>query len=343
MLILFLCFVLSIYVQPIRVLLSMPRDVVLLINNGSAGKYLVTFKDNTCKVNGQVIKDQCVIKALKYNLPILINDQYYQGAIVIKYLHNNLYLINTLDLEDYVRDVVFAENYSTWPLAAYQAQAIAARTYAYYHMINSANDIYDVTASPNIHQAYHGFTDHALIIKACQSTKNKILTFAGKPIKAMYSSCCGGVIPAKMKYPEADLPYLKRNKKCIYCAKSPNYKWQKNLDLKEQKSKFHKLGKIKSVKILKKDSAGVVLGCQISGQKSKINLKGNELRNWLNLKSSAFELNYANDILHISGRGFGHFLGLCQWGAKFMAEKGYSYQNILKFYYPGIRISKISI
>jgi hypothetical protein len=87
MLILFLFFLFPIYAQPIRVLLSMPRDFVLVINNGSANKYLVTFKDNTCKVNGQVIKDQCVIKPLKYNLPILINDQYYQGSVVIKHIN----------------------------------------------------------------------------------------------------------------------------------------------------------------------------------------------------------------------------------------------------------------
>lgn len=338
-----ICLFSNILSQPIRVLLGISRDVVWVINNGAANKYLVTFKDNILKVNGQVIKEQYVIKPFKYNLPISINDHYYQGSVVIKHQHNNLYVINVLDLEDYVRDVVYAENYPNWPLAAYQAQAVAARTYAYYHIHNLANDVYDLIASPDIHQAYHGFTEHALIAKACQSTRNKIITYNNKPIYAMYSSCCGGVVPAKIKYPEADFIYLNRNKKCIYCAKSPNYKWQKNLNAKKLKIKFHKLGEIKSAKILKKDAAGIVLNCQISGKKSTKNYTGIQLRKLLNLKSSVFDLKYFNNNLNISGRGFGHFMGLCQWGAKFMADKGYNYQNILKFYYPGIRINEIQI
>ena len=329
--------------QNIRVLIKFDNQGIWLIDKGLFKKYLVTFQDNILKVNGKKIYNNYFkISSSDYNLPIKVNDHYYQGSINFKIHKNIIYLINVLNLEDYVRDVVCAENYKNWPLETYKAQAVAARTYAYYHILNKKNSFYDITASPNIHQAYQGYCDHYLIsLASIKHTNGQILYYKDKPIYSMYSSCCGGVIPAKIKNIKLNMPYLKRTYKCDYCSKSSNYVWQKNLTEKELNIKFKDLDQIKSVKILQKDAAGCVLDIQVIGKKNK-KLTGDEFRNLLGLKSTCFDLKYKDKVLKINGKGYGHFMGMCQWGAKFMADKNYSYQEILNFYYPGVKIKKLN-
>lgn len=287
-----------------------------------------------------------------------LNERVYQGELFLKIdpKTNNLLLVNQLDFDAYIYSVLRFETVPSWPLEMHKAQAVASRSYAMFlveqaRKKGSKDCFYDIK-NTNFHQIYNGAHGCTHLWEAVNQTKNIIMTYNNQPVFAMFDICCGSVVPGDLRYRDRAKPYLCREYACPYCQRSTSYyRWNTQLgkhkllsSLKNNpklSSKFDDFGNLLDIQIVDKDKAGVAHKVKLVGSNKKVVLTGKELKSCVSLKSSAFSLKSVNDNIVISGKGYGHHTGLCQWGAKSLAEDGWSYKKILKFYYPNTKLARI--
>ncbi len=297
-------------------------------------------------LNNKRIKHACSLRPLKDTL--VFNEFHYDGFF--KILHdkknNAAMLINCIDLESYVSSVLKTESWPGWPLEVNKVFAIASRTYAITMMLEAKKQkrLYDVK-NTNLHQTYSGSHTIHMYKQATRTTKGVFLAYENKPILAMFDSCCGGIIPALIDGIDFDkAPYLARQYPCGFCKNYRIFEWQVEYPIAEFTAKLDtfKLRKIKNLKILKKDRAGLVQQIEIQGHPNNINISSKQLYSVLGeMKSYCFSIHKRFGKVLLKGRGFGHHLGLCQWGARQMVSDGWNYKSILNFYYPGCQFMKL--
>ncbi len=287
---------------------------------------------------------------------LIYKGKKYNGSFLISIHNGSLYLMNLISSEDYVSSVLHKEGWPGWPHEFNKVLAICCRTYALEKVIKartqrkkgSAKVPYDIKNS-TIHQTYQGIHNNEKLNQAVVDTAGIIITYQEKPIEAMFDACCGGAIPAKMagiNFMQA--PYLARTAVCSYCKKCPNYRWQVVFTSDDLKQAFGQdlsvIKKIKKITILKKDGAGYVQQLLFSGKHKTIALAGKRAYNALNkkIKSMRFTVQANGKDFVFSGQGYGHGLGLCQWGAREMVEKRISYKKVLAFYYPKTTLMRVA-
>jgi stage II sporulation protein D len=277
------------------------------------------------------------------------NDKTYQGSFWVISDEQSHKLINCLHIEDYVVSVLATESYPGWCLEVNKAFAIASRTYVIAMVQNAAvvNRPYHVK-NTNIHQTYSGTHNFQVFKDAVEETKGLFVAYKGQPITAMFDACCGGIIPAKMRGVDFKAaPYLARKKPCEYCKVCKVYSWQAKFDIDELEEKFKKelgsLKKLKDVKITRKDEAGIVHELGVRGSRMHA-LTGKKVYSLLNkdVRSFCYTVQKNGDTITFKGRGYGHHLGVCQWGAKEMVADGWDYESVLAFYYPGTKLMRLS-
>lgn len=278
-----------------------------------------------------------------------LNGIAYDGDFCIIPYKDSYLCINQVELEDYITAVLKTESWPGWPLEVNKSLAIACRSYGAYKVLEAKRSgrPYHVKNS-NAHQTYKGRHDVAVLKTAVEQTKGIVLGFEGKPILAMFDSCCGGVIPAHIDdFDFIKVPYLARSYACTHCKESSLYSWQVSYDhtmlnqlLNHYKSEISWLH---DVHILKKDKAGLVTEVKLKGPKKHTIVSGKKLYSALKeVKSFHFDVQKKSGKIIFSGRGFGHHIGLCQWGARQMIRDGWDYKSILKFYYPGTYFMRLS-
>lgn len=257
-------------------------------------------------------------------------------------------VINQVDLEEYVKGVVPAEVNSAWHPEMLKAQAVAARTYALYHHRLSSSRDYDVAASIQ-DQVYRGRQGlDARVEQAVESTKGLVVTHQGAPIYAAFSSTAAGITEDAMVVWSKDLPYLK-GVECPFDLESPYYQWKASfrIDTLEQnlRSQGFPVGVIATLTPLTYSRAGRVATLRILHSKGELVLRGEDLRKAVGytvVPSTQFTIDSIGRDVVLSGYGAGHAVGLCQWGAKELAELGYSFSTILRYYYPGTDLLQAS-
>ncbi|MBU0468590.1 MAG: SpoIID/LytB domain-containing protein [Candidatus Omnitrophica bacterium] len=276
------------------------------------------------------------------------NKKRYRGEMVI--LANDegkLILINDLDLELYVKGVLYHEVSHKWPLEAIKAQAVATRTYALYQTIVNKAQQFDVT-SDIYSQVYGGRSAERFRTNiAAERTKKQILDYEGEVLPAYFHANCGGYTEDVSELWKHDLPPLK-GVACTFCAKGPHNQWKTNFQLKAIQEKLnekgHNVGLIKGIEILAKNRSGRIKTLKIETREGKsITISGKDFRNAVgpnDLKSNKYDLVMKGYYVDIVGRGWGHGVGMCQWGAYQMANEKYNYREILEHYYPGAKIVK---
>ncbi len=293
---------------------------------------------------------------------VVVNGKPYRGNLEIRKIDGRIWVINIIDVEDYLKGVVPCEigNTSRKTFEAAKAQAVAARTYAYAHLNQYSNLGFDLYASVQ-DQVYRGIgCENELTNLAIEQTKRQILTYRNKPIEAKYHSTCGGrTADFNDAWSGNSPPYL-RSVNCRYCKNSPYYKWQKVLSKSEFfsniRARLKKIGKeiprnelIKKLKLIKNKRSKRAVKLIIYTEKDEYVIPGYNIRTVLGdnndpsglLKSNFVHLKIKKNKIIIEGRGFGHGVGMCQFGAIEMAKQGKGYQKILKHYYRGARIKKI--
>jgi stage II sporulation protein D len=258
-------------------------------------------------------------------------------------------VINQVDLEEYVKGVVPAEVNAAWHPEMLKVQAVAARTYALYqHMLSASRD-YDVAASIQ-DQVYRGRQGiDARVEQAVESTRGLVVTHQDAPIYAAFSSTAAGITEDAVIVWSKDLPYLK-GVECPFDLESPYYQWRASFKIdtleKNLRQQGFAVGTIATLTPLAYSKAGRVATLRILHSKGELILRGEELRKAVGytvLPSTQFTIESIGQEVVLSGYGAGHAVGLCQWGAKELAELGYSFSSILRYYYPGTELQNASL
>ncbi len=288
----------------------------------------------------------------------------YAGELRVTLNNRKFNIINNLKLEKYLKSVVGSEMPKEFPLAALQAQAIAARTYAL--KLLDKDKLFDLH-STEASQVYLGLeSETAKINRAVQSTRSLSLFYKNKLIDAVFHSSSGGRTENSGEVWKYQLPYLKSV--IDYDQNGIKYKWKKKFNAEELDVKFTDLGKLNSIQIIDRSETGRVLKVKLYGTKGIKIISGKSLRERLELLSTKFDayLKFSQDnfeskfiynnkiaenfviqplppmptdyFLLVEGYGAGHGVGMSQWGAKSMAENGASFHEILKHYYTGVQI-----
>ena len=310
---------------------------------------MVTIKKNKLFINNKLYKQKNLVIAPKQNL-IAFDNLTYRGTFFIVHENDMFYLINGLDLEDYIFGVLKTESWPGWPLEVNKAFAIASRSYVLAMMQRSkkTNKVYHIK-NTNAHQTYGGVHECRIIEAAVKQTEGVFLGYNNQPIIAMFDCCCGGIIPAHTADFDFDkAPYLARDYACHYCKSCKIYNWQAAIPIhrfiKTVRKELPELKSIRGIKVAKKDQAGLVQEIHFKPlQKGFIALSGKKMYSLFpEIKSFAYTINRKGDDVLLKGRGYGHHLGVCQWGAREMVRDGRDYQSILRFYYPGTTFMKLS-
>ncbi len=272
----------------------------------------------------------------------------YRGVVYAQKDRKRWFLINQLDLEEYVTGVVGNEMGPEWPTEALKAQAICARTVALVRKEQARQKgcIYDLTMT---HQLY-GQCEHENVVTAVEETRDMVLTFEGKPVLVFYHTCCGGSTTAAGNVWTGTWPWLQPVTGCC-CSDAPYAAWQRVFSLSYLS---RALGfPVKQLFVSEMDTSGRVRSLTVVSTTGKIQLSAAELRSRINkqagvesfqnqstLPSTFFTFLQEGQNFIFQGRGYGHGVGLCQWGAKKMAEAGAGYLEILHFYFPSLTVKR---
>lgn len=280
---------------------------------------------------------------------IYVDSRRFRGDIdIVKKENAKFMVINYIALDDYLYGVLYHEVSHRWPMEALKAQAIAARTFALHQARQSKLQPYDLR-SDIYSQVYGGrSSERWATTKAVRLTRDKVLTYNGALLPAYYHATCGGYTEDASNLWSVDLVPLK-GVKCDFCKYSPHYKWTKEIGLgnleDKLKSNGYKIGKISSVTVLSKNLSGRVDKIEIKDDAGvSIVLTGKDFRQIIGpneLRSTKFDPSIRWGNLIVNGLGWGHGVGMCQWGAYGMSKRGKKCEEILKYYYPGAEITTI--
>jgi stage II sporulation protein D len=296
--------------------------------------------------NLPVDSDRLRLKVTGDNLIVLNGRAFKEGIDFIRQ-QNKLVAVNLVNLEDYVKGILYHEASHYWPPEALKAQAIVSRSYALYQAkLNSQKD-FDLT-NDTYSQVYGGSTSERYRTnKAVEETKGLILIYNSELLPAYYHATCAGRTEDASQIWKINLAPLK-GRPCAFCRESPHFKWQAVLGLEELEKKLaaagYNIGKVEGVSILGRDPSGRITELAIAGEKKETKIAAKDFRNIIGpniIRSTNFELELAADEAVFEGLGWGHGVGLCQWGAYFMAKQGSSFSEILQFYYPGAEITQL--
>jgi len=258
-------------------------------------------------------------------------------------------VINQVDLEEYVKGVVPAEVNSSWHPEMLKAQAVAARTYALYQQMLGATRDYDVAATVQ-DQVYKGKNGiDAAVLRAVDETHGLVLTYQNAPIYAAFSSTAAGLTEDAVNVWSKEYPYLK-GVECPFDLGSPYYQWKASfrLDALEQnlRRQGFSVGTIATIAPLVFSRGGRVAKLRVVHSEGELILRGEDLRKAVGysiVPSTQFTIDSVGREIVLSGYGAGHAVGMCQWGAKELAELGYPFATILQYYYPGTELQDMSL
>ena len=255
-------------------------------------------------------------------------------------------LVTTLDVDAYLQGVVPLEAPPSWPAAALEAQAIVARTFALGRVTLSR--AWDVRADDADQRGGGVDVETPSTNAAVAATRGRTVTYGGGPAAVFYSACCGGhTADIAAVWNGTPLPYL-RGVADPYCAAAPGYRWERDMALERASDAFRARlgGPLRGTALGAPDDTGrprtvMLLGATVATMALadfRRTLGYDTVRS-LWLSALRIDASQAAPRLVIEGCGYGHGVGLCQWGSRFFAESGASAADILAFYFPGTALS----
>jgi stage II sporulation protein D len=306
-------------------------------------------------LNGRPVPSGCRILP-RTTGTIHLDGRPYGGSLTLLNSAGRLLAVNNLDIEQYLPGVLTGELFPQFHSEAYRAQAVAARTYALYQKFAHPKPDYDVTGT-TASQVYVGAgSDKAL--DAVRATYGRVLTWTGPTGEKMfcpyYSSTCGGqTAPVSYLYPVQPVPPLAGGVRCTACTHARYYTWEPvhisraelTRKLRAKYPLFETIGPIQRVEPIEVIPGGRIVWLQLlDGRGGCIRMRASQFRLTMGptlLRSTWCRIDNAGDGFTFSnGRGFGHGVGMCQFGADGLAQSGWNYKAILAFYYPDSHITR---
>lgn len=279
------------------------------------------------------IKGSDYVNHFEVELP---NHHYkYDDDLQVSMINGKVKLVNDVDLDHYVAGVVEGEAGYGLPLEYYKLQAILCRTYALRNITRHTKEGFNLCDKVHC-QVYHNKCKKNDIIKATASTSGLVVVDHSLDlINTTFHSNCGGETCNSEDVWISPVSYLKSIKDS-FCLNSPHSTWQKEISKVDFKTVFSKNEPIDSFAF-----ESLLDFCQDTARfphKKLISTRLTKVRSGLGLKSTYFSVESDSLSVVLYGRGFGHGVGLCQEGGIEMARLGYSYVDILKYYYTGVFI-----
>lgn len=330
-----------------------PAEVRVLLYDGSAAirvgtagsDALVRTVDGHLVVDGEDVGDRW---APGGSAPWTVGKRQVRGRIAVRAERGRVQVLNRVGLEDYVASTVGGEMSPSWPREALRAQAVATRTYVLHEARKRQSYSWDVraTIASQVYQGIVTETDETL--SATRATRGEVLTYDGKPILAVFHSTAGGRTATAGEVWGEDLPYL-RVIEVEEEDDAPHTYWRTqftSVDLTEVLDTAGiKVGDLSGLSVTRRTESGRVERLEVRGPGERLELRGARLRSLvsaLGLRSTLFDVRATSDGFAFVGSGYGHGVGMSQWGARSLAERGESYQRILARFYPGTRLERRS-
>jgi stage II sporulation protein D len=280
--------------------------------------------------------------------PLRINGREYPAPVDLVRNGEGIAVVNELPLEDYLPGVLRAEAGDKFPKEALRAQAIVARTYAAHQRLISAGKPYNILAS-TAHQQYAGrVPPTSPVWDAARETTGQVLLWEGEVFPAFYHTESGGYTEdPRTVFAARNMPGLKPVV-CPFSVGSPHYFWNLDVRLTDIGDALRRggvdVGQVRRIAVGDRTPSLRAATVAVSGTRGSAQVRGNDFRRMLGydtFKSTLFAVAVDGEVAHFAGRGYGHGVGMCQWGAKGMAERGHVARQILEFYYPGTVLSEL--
>ncbi|WP_186442945.1 SpoIID/LytB domain-containing protein [Desulfobotulus alkaliphilus] len=274
-----------------------------------------------------------------------LDGRRHRGRLRVSGAGGRLLLVNMLDMESYLKGVVPAEMPPSWPAEALKAQAVAARTYALHQMRKRAYEAYDVKSDVRS-QVFSTEREDARSSAAVDATRGEVLVWAGQPALTAFHADSGGFTESAEILWGGELPYL-RAVSDPWSRNTPNGFWESSFterELMQLLPELRSLGRIQEIRPEGTTPSGRVHFLDFKGSRGDLRMPAGRFRTRvgpMTLKSTDFTLRHERGSFHFQGKGFGHGVGMSQWGARRMAEAGKDYREILDFYYPHLHRGKM--
>jgi len=278
---------------------------------------------------------------------VSIDGKSYRGLLLLTAVRGRLLVVNHVPLEDYLCGVLPREMAPSWPLEALKAQAVAARTYALYHMLLRCSDAYDVLSTTSS-QVYGGSEkDYPAVRSAVDATRGLVLADHGRLALTLFHANSGGRTESLEDIWGGRIS-------CLSSVDDPfskNYSgdtWEKTVSAQEISAAFAQFGiaagAIKDIAPVERSASGRIKKLKITGQQETFFLSGNSFRLIAGpgkVKGTNFTVQKEKAEFVFKGSGYGHGAGMSQWGAYGMSKKGNDFKAIIGHYYPGTQIVRI--
>lgn len=280
--------------------------------------------------------------------PLRVNGKSYRGLIELSSQNGKLLVVNELPLEQYLVGVINSEISSTWPMEAIKTQAVIARTYAVAKRKERSKALYHLESTV-MDQAYEGSDEEdSRASRGVHETEGEVVTYNGAVIQAFYHANCGGSTESSEDVWGRELPYL-QGVQCQYCLSSATSSWNLGLPLAKIEAALRasgqKLGTLVDIKAGPRNNRGRLKSLILVTERGTITIPATKFRMAVGstvIKSTNFTVRVEGNTAQFNGLGYGHGVGLCQYGAKQRALDGFSYVEILTYYYPGTTVTKLS-
>lgn len=326
----------------------------------------VVVRGTTSPVTRRVL----VLEPQDSNGTIRIDGREYRGRVELQRGTTGLTVINLVGLEDYLRGVVGAEMGRRAPgeEEALKAQAVVSRTYALRNRGRWQAQGFDLMADVSA-QAYAGLlNENPMASAAVDATRGEILTYNGEPIEAFYSSTCGGrTEDGSAAFGGGDQPYLQSfadvdETGTAWCAISPRYQWRERWEGRAFTTSIRKTlateglstaraADLREMRVISRTRSGRIATLELAGSGGRTSVSGQAIRRVLSppaggwLRSTDFTIRISRrggriESVEAEGRGNGHGVGMCQWGAVGRARAGHHYDTILMSYFPGTELRR---
>ena len=314
-----------------------------VINNTNNKEINIKFDGKNINLNGKNFKlnnfPQNGAFLISSDSPIYVDKikRNYGGAISFRVNNKKLDIVNRVEMDEYLKGVLPKEMSPSFPMESLKAQALCSRSFAinnYNKFIKNGYNLDDTTRS----QVYYGKdVEEKTTNKAVEETIGQVIKYDGKVAETIFCASSGGYTVASSEaWGGNSVPYL-ISKEDPYSVHPWKYEL-KNSDLKKLN-----LSDVFSVS-LDYNNSNRVNNLTFTTSKGDVKIKATDFRNKIGntiIKSTLFDVNVIGNKVFVSGKGYGHGVGMSQYGAVEMAKKGSNYKDIIEFYFPGTNIEKI--
>jgi len=334
--------------------------VAILDENGKLLRKLPSIKPSSViiKSNGQILLEGLVFKKKFLCIkpinsdkhPLTFKGKHYSGYFNIHLEGSQATLVNVVNMEEYVAGLLPYETSQKFVLESLKAQAVAARSYAFYKMkVEPRSKYFDILNNTS-DQVYRGTDDIKTTHKqAVIETCGQVLSYNYKYFKVFYHAICGGNTSSLKNALDMTPLSPLSGQVCGFCKGTSLYSWTYEIKKKDLMEVVSKLGLnmtiIKEIKTLNPGEGGHSAWVGITdGYGTVHKVRSSDLRYRLGtrkLYSPSFKATIKKHTVRFVGRGWGHGVGMCQWGAQGMARAGKGYREILEWYYPRTRLTNV--